>query len=103
MMRSEISSIFVAVTRDLGRRDPKSRFDGDLAARAANRRRARSLPLAGRRPMSFDPRPIALFDARARVVRGIVAGRGHPPLVWKFLNPAQRFELTFLAGMHNNR
>src|SRR5216684_207731 len=74
----------------------KSRFDGDLrlAARTAAVLAHYRGPVA---VMSFDPAPIALLRHLApRVVRGIVAGRGHPPLVWKFLNPAQRFELTFL-------
>src|SRR5216684_650390 len=74
----------------------KSRFDGDLrlAARTA-------AVLAGYRGpvavMSFDPAPIAeLRRIAPRIVRGIAAGRRHPPPVWNFLNPAQRFELTFL-------
>src|SRR5262249_26108733 len=74
----------------------KSRFDGDL--RLATRAAA---VLAGYRGpvavMSFDPAlVIEMRRIAPRIVRGIVAGRGHPPLVWKFLNPAQRFELTFL-------
>jgi len=74
----------------------KSRFDGDLrlAARTA-------AVLAGYRGavavMSFDPAAIAEVRRIAPgIVRGIVAGRGHPLLVWKFLKPAQRFELTFM-------
>ena len=74
----------------------KSRLDGDL--RLAARTAAVLAPYRGPvAVMSFDPAAIALLRHLApRVVRGIVAGRGHPPLVWKFLNPAQRFELTFL-------
>jgi glycerophosphoryl diester phosphodiesterase len=74
----------------------KSRFDGDLrlAARIAAVLAHYRGPVA---VMSFDPAPIALLRHLApRIVRGIVAGRGHPLLLWKFLNPAQRFELTFL-------
>jgi len=74
----------------------KSRFDGDL--RLATRTAA---VLAGYRGpvavMSFDPALVAeLRRIAPRIVRGIVAGRGHPPPIWKFLNPAQRFELTYL-------
>jgi glycerophosphoryl diester phosphodiesterase len=74
----------------------KSRFDGDLrlATRTAAVLASYRGPVA---VMSFDPAPIALLRHIApRIVRGIVAGRGHPPLVWKLLSPAQRFELTFL-------
>jgi glycerophosphoryl diester phosphodiesterase len=74
----------------------KSRFDGDLrlATRTAAVLAGYGGPVA---VMSFDPAPIVLLRHLApRIVRGIVAGRGHPPLVWKLLNPAQRFELTFL-------
>jgi glycerophosphoryl diester phosphodiesterase len=74
----------------------KTRFDGDLrlAARTA-------AVLAGYRGpvavMSFDPALIIEMRRIApRIIRGIVAGRGHPPLFWKLLSPAQRFELTFL-------
>jgi len=74
----------------------KSRFDGDLrlATRTAAVLAGYPGPVA---VISFDPAPIAeLRRIAPRIVRGIVAGRGHPPHVWKFLNPAQRFELTFL-------
>jgi glycerophosphoryl diester phosphodiesterase len=74
----------------------KSRFDGDLrlATRTAAVLASYRGPVA---VMSFDPAPIALLRRTApRVVRGIVAGRRHPTQVWKSLNPAQRFELTFL-------
>ncbi len=74
----------------------KSRFDGDLrlATRTAAVLAGYPGPVA---VISFDPAPIAeLRRIAPRIVRGIVAGRGHPPHVWKSLNPAQRFELTFL-------
>jgi glycerophosphoryl diester phosphodiesterase len=74
----------------------KTRFDGDLrlAMRAAAVLAGYCGPVA---VMSFDPRLIIETRRIApRIVRGIVAGRGHPPLYWKLLNPAQRFELTFL-------
>ena len=74
----------------------KSRFDGDLrlATRTAAVLAGYPGPVA---VISFDPAPIAeLRRIAPRIVRGIVAGRGHPPHVWKFLNLAQRFELTFL-------
>jgi glycerophosphoryl diester phosphodiesterase len=74
----------------------KSRFDGDL--RLATRTAAVLAPYRGPvAVMSFDPALIAeLRRIAPRIVRGIVAGRGHPPHIWKFLNPAQRFELTYL-------
>jgi glycerophosphoryl diester phosphodiesterase len=54
--------------------------------------------------MSFDPALIAeLRRIAPRIVRGIIGGRGHPPLVWKFLTPAQRFELTFLLHAPTSR
>ncbi len=74
----------------------KSRFDGDLrlATRTAAVLSGYGGPVA---VISFDPALIIEMRRIApRIVRGIVAGRGHPPLVWKLLNPAQRFELTFL-------
>jgi glycerophosphoryl diester phosphodiesterase len=74
----------------------KTRFDGDLrlAARTAAVLAAYRGPVA---VMSFDPALITeLRRIAPRIVRGIIGGRGHPPLIWKFLNPAQRFELTFL-------
>src|SRR6266404_5352452 len=74
----------------------KSRFDGDLrlATRTAAVLAGYPGPVA---VISFDPAPIAeLRRIAPRIVRGIVAGRGHPPHVWKSLDPAQRFELTFL-------
>jgi glycerophosphoryl diester phosphodiesterase len=47
--------------------------------------------------MSSDPAPIIELRRTApHIVRGIVAGRRHPPLIWKFLNRARRFELTYL-------
>jgi glycerophosphoryl diester phosphodiesterase len=74
----------------------KSRFDGDLrlAARTA-------AVLAGYRGpaavMSFDPALVVELRRIAPcIVRGTAAGRHYPPPVWKFLNPAQRFELAFL-------
>src|SRR6266446_7941188 len=74
----------------------KSRFDGDLrlATRTAAVLAGYPGPVA---VMSFDP--ALLIEMRRiapHIVRGIVAGRGHPPLVWKFLSAAQRFELTCL-------
>jgi glycerophosphoryl diester phosphodiesterase len=74
----------------------KSRFDGDL--RLATRTAAVLAPYRGPVAVaSFDPAPITeLRRIAPRIVRGIVAGRGHPPHVWKFLSPAQRFALTFL-------
>jgi glycerophosphoryl diester phosphodiesterase len=74
----------------------KSRFDGDL--RAATRTAAVLASYRGPvAVMSFDPAPIVeLRRIAPRIVRGIAAGRGHPLLIWKFLNPAQRFELTYL-------
>src|SRR6266853_1721864 len=74
----------------------KSRFDGDLrlATRTAAVLAAYRGPVA---VMSFDPALVAQLRRIApRIVRGIVAGRGHPPHIWKILNPARRFELTFL-------
>jgi glycerophosphoryl diester phosphodiesterase len=74
----------------------KSRFDGDLrlAARTAAVLADYGGPVA---VMSFDPAPIAQLRRIApRIVRGITAGRHYPPLIWKFLNPTQRFELAFL-------
>jgi glycerophosphoryl diester phosphodiesterase len=74
----------------------KSRFDGDL--RLVTRTAAVLAPYRGPVAiMSFDPAFIAeLRRIAPRIVRGIVAGRGHPPHIWKHLNPAQRIELTFL-------
>jgi glycerophosphoryl diester phosphodiesterase len=74
----------------------KSRFDGDL--RLAARTAAVLAPYRGPvAVMSFDPALIAeLRRIAPRIVRGIVAGRRHPPPAWNVLNPAQRFELTFL-------
>jgi glycerophosphoryl diester phosphodiesterase len=74
----------------------KSRFDGDLrlAARTARVLAGYRGPVA---VMSFDPALITEMHRLApRIVCGIAAGRHCPPLVWKFLGPAQRFELTFL-------
>jgi glycerophosphoryl diester phosphodiesterase len=74
----------------------KSRFDGDLrvATRTAAVLAAYRDPVA---VMSFDPALlIEMRRVAQHIVRGIVAGRGHPRLFWKLLNPAQRFELTFL-------
>jgi glycerophosphoryl diester phosphodiesterase len=74
----------------------KSRFDGDLrlATRIAAVLASYRGPVA---VMSFDPAPIALLRHIApRIVCGVVAGRRHPVQVWKSLNPAQRFGLTFL-------
>jgi glycerophosphoryl diester phosphodiesterase len=74
----------------------KSRFDGDLrlAARTAGVLAGYGGPVA---VMSFDPALITEMRRIApRIVRGIAAGRRCPPLVWKFLKPAQRLELTFL-------
>ena len=74
----------------------KSRFDGDLrlATRAAHVIADYRGPVA---VMSFDPALIIEMRRIApRIVCGIAAGRGCPLLVWKFLTPAQRFELTFL-------
>jgi glycerophosphoryl diester phosphodiesterase len=74
----------------------KSRFDGDLrlAARTARVLGAYRGPVA---VMSFDPALIAKMRHIAPgIVRGIAAGRHCPPLVWHLLNPARRFELTFL-------
>jgi glycerophosphoryl diester phosphodiesterase len=74
----------------------KSRFDGDLrlAARTAAVLAGYSGPVA---VMSFDPALIAeLRRIAPRIVRGIAAGRHYPPPVWKFLNPARRFELASL-------
>src|SRR5437899_1406622 len=74
----------------------KSRFDGDL--RLATRTAAVLAPYRGPvAVMSFDPALIAQLRRTApRIVRGIVAGHGHPPHIWKVLDPAQRFELTYL-------
>ena len=74
----------------------KSRFDGDLrlAARAAAVLAPYRGPVA---VMSSDPAPIIEMRRIApHIVRGIVAGRRHPPQFWKFLSRAQRFELAFL-------
>jgi glycerophosphoryl diester phosphodiesterase len=74
----------------------KSRFDGDLrlAARTARLLASYRGPVA---VMSFDPALIIEMHRLAPgIVCGIVAGRRCPPLVWKFLKPAQRLELTFL-------
>jgi glycerophosphoryl diester phosphodiesterase len=81
----------------------KSRFDGDL--RLAKRTAA---ALAGYRGpvavMSFDPAPIAeLRRIAPEIVRGIAAGRHYPPPFWKFLTPAQRFELALLLHAWNSR
>jgi len=81
----------------------KSRFDGDLrlAARTAAVLAAYHGPVG---VMSFDPAPIAeLRRIAPRIVRGIAAGRRFPPPVWDFLNPAQRFELSFLLHGWNSR
>lgn len=74
----------------------KTRFDGDLrlATRTAAVLASYRGPVA---VMSFDPAlVIEMRRIAPRIVRGIVAGHGHPPLFWKLLSPAQRFELTFL-------
>jgi glycerophosphoryl diester phosphodiesterase len=74
----------------------KTRFDGDLrlAARTAAVLASYRGPVA---VMSFDPALIIEMRRIApHIVRGIIGGRGHPPLFWKLLNPAQRFKLTFL-------
>jgi glycerophosphoryl diester phosphodiesterase len=74
----------------------KSQFDGDL--RLAARTAAVLAPYRGPvAVMSFDPAPIAeLRRIAPRIIRGVVAGRRCPPSAWSFLNPAQRFELTYL-------
>ena len=74
----------------------KSRFDGDLrlAARTARVLAPYRGPVA---VMSFDPAlVIEMHRLAPGIVCGIAAGRRCPPHVWKFLKPAQRFELTFL-------
>lgn len=74
----------------------KSRFDGDLrlAARTAHVLAGYGGPVG---VMSFDPAlVIEMHRLAPGIVRGVVAGRRCPQLVWKLLKPAQRFELTFL-------
>jgi len=81
----------------------KSRFDGDLrlAARTATVLAPYRGPVA---VMSFDPALIiAMRRIAPRIVRGIVAARGHPPPIWKVLTAARRCELAFLLHAPTSR